>query len=169
MLAATSKHSSFQPLIRFNGNVSFLSSVSALAASHLVGSLHCDSEVVLSAWVPALTDEHLVTDATCLSSLFGVELSTNHLRADVPGFFRPGGGRQQLGRFSGGTQQKIPPHRGLKHNYLAFEMTIFETNIRSWKQSTRADLTAGRERNYQKLPEAARVAPADVSQQRNRK
>lgn len=61
------------------------------AAAHLVGPLHGDGEVVLSAGVPALADEHLVADAPRLPGLFGVEFSSNHLRADVPGFLRPGG------------------------------------------------------------------------------
>lgn len=57
---------------------------------HLKGPLHGDSEVVLPARVAPLADEHLVADASSLPSLFGVQLSTNHLRGDVPGFFRPG-------------------------------------------------------------------------------
>lgn len=88
--------------------------VSVLAAAHLVGSLHGDGEVVLSTGVPALADEHLVTDAPRLPSLLGVELSTNHLGTDVPGFLRPGGGRQEFGRFSGEPEQETHPRRGQK-------------------------------------------------------
>lgn len=56
---------------------------------HLEGPLHGDGEVVLSARVPALADEHLVADTTRLPSLLGVQLSTNHLRRNVPGLLRP--------------------------------------------------------------------------------
>ena len=79
------------------------------AAAHLVGPLHGDGEVVLSPGVPALADEHLVTDAARLPSLLGVEFSTNHLGANVPGFFRPGAGRQELGSASGSAKQKYTP------------------------------------------------------------
>lgn len=57
---------------------------------HLVGPLHGDGEVVLSAWVPALTDEHLVADSTGLPGLLGVQLSTNHLGRDVAGLLWAG-------------------------------------------------------------------------------
>lgn len=86
----------------------------ANVSAHLVGSLHGDGEVVLSTGVPALADEHLVTDAARLPSLLGVEFSTNHLGADVPGFLRPGGEGQYLRRFSGEPEQETRPRRGQK-------------------------------------------------------
>lgn len=57
---------------------------------HLVGPLHGDGKVVLSARVPAFADEHLVADPTGLAGLLGVQLLTDHLGGDVPGLFWPG-------------------------------------------------------------------------------
>lgn len=61
-----------------------------ICVPHLVGPLHGDGEVVLSSRVPALADEHLVADTTRLSSLLGVQLSTNHLGRNVSGLLWPG-------------------------------------------------------------------------------
>ena len=57
--------------------------------------IHGDGEVVLPARIPALTDEHLVTDTPRLPRLLGVQLPTNHLRGDVTRLLWSGGMEEQ--------------------------------------------------------------------------
>lgn len=56
--------------------------------SHIVCPVHCNSEIVLSAGVSALTYHHFITYTSHLSSLFRNELMANHFRRNISNLLR---------------------------------------------------------------------------------
>lgn len=58
-------------------------------SSDLERPLHGDGEVILSARITALADEHLVTDAARFARLLGEQLLADHLRGNVSRFLGP--------------------------------------------------------------------------------